>query len=208
MIWVMIIISVRLFLRSDEVINIKFMDFVPELFVYDPVGNLEALAIKIKGKTDTVVYTLLLWKDEKYPELCPVTALLVYIQMAQLEASNIHLFPNKTTLMGAKSNEIIKCHKSENCETCHPRPLLEQVQLQEAGEGDDGTDELIDYDEDPTPPNTQDENHLTEQQRSVISYASFHNTVKKLFTKFLKRLDALFGSHTLRFFFIDFFNFY
>ena len=48
--WVMILISVKLYLRAEEVCTIRLDHFLKEWFVIDEVFNkVKALALKIKG---------------------------------------------------------------------------------------------------------------------------------------------------------------
>jgi len=47
--WVMILISIKLFLRSDELVHIRIQDFVSDLCFEAKDGSISMLGIKVKG---------------------------------------------------------------------------------------------------------------------------------------------------------------
>jgi hypothetical protein len=61
--FVMILISIKLFLRSDEVVRMKICQLVKDVSVVQKCGVVECLAFKVKGKTDKKPVTLALWAD-------------------------------------------------------------------------------------------------------------------------------------------------
>lgn len=77
--YVLILIAIRLFLRSDEVINLSTTEsFLSPLFIRKN-GRIHALAVKVKGKCDGDWKYYYLWMDDKYPSICPVRHLLIYV---------------------------------------------------------------------------------------------------------------------------------
>ena len=92
-----IVVSISLFLRFDDFVDIEISHFEPKLFVFDDMGNIRALCLKVFGKSDSTWTHLMLWRDEEYPELCPVSALLCYIHCAQIKGG--FLFPTEDELI-------------------------------------------------------------------------------------------------------------
>ncbi|KAJ3310170.1 hypothetical protein HDV04_005364 [Boothiomyces sp. JEL0838] len=91
--WVLVLVSIRLFLRSEEAtgeekrvvngvekvvpVGLTMDSFVPSLCIIRD-GILESLAVKVQGKTDKHPVTLQLWRDKLNPELCPIVNLQLY----------------------------------------------------------------------------------------------------------------------------------
>jgi hypothetical protein len=94
--YVLILIAIRLFLRSDEVIHLSTTEsFLPSLFIRKN-GRIHCLAVKVKGKCDGDWKYYYLWMDDKYPSICPVRHLLIYVYVAGIKAGQ--LFPTKAEL--------------------------------------------------------------------------------------------------------------
>ncbi|KAI9356475.1 hypothetical protein DFJ73DRAFT_822672 [Zopfochytrium polystomum] len=96
--WVMMLLSVKLFLRSDEVLNLALDEDVDSknhiLWNNSSLGSdgvLEFLAFKIRGKSDKAPITLLLARDDAFPELCPIRALMHYVHTCNIKKG--FLFP-------------------------------------------------------------------------------------------------------------------
>ena len=98
----MILVGSKLFLRSDELLNLMFSnpenenvinwDLVQVVNVNgSPTGEISAIGFQIKGKTDQVVVNLTLWADKEIPSLCPVRLLLMYLHVSRLKTG--YLFP-------------------------------------------------------------------------------------------------------------------
>jgi hypothetical protein len=68
--YTMILLSIKLFLRSDEVINLKLEDIVKDVCIVKDGGIVEALAFRVQGKSDNVPVILSLWADDSIPEFC------------------------------------------------------------------------------------------------------------------------------------------
>ena len=78
--YVMILLSIKLFLRSNEVVKLKIEDIIKEVSVVSN-GVLECLAFKVQGKTDKKPVTLCLWADHDIPQLCPIRHLMAYLNI-------------------------------------------------------------------------------------------------------------------------------
>jgi hypothetical protein len=98
--WVLLLLSVKLFLRSSEATGDNYDHSQPHLpktptgltiksidtslsVVED--GIIKSLAIVVKGKTDRKECTLMIWRDEARPLLCPIIHLQVYIYLIKLK---------------------------------------------------------------------------------------------------------------------------
>ena len=93
--WVMILISVKLYLRAEEVCTIRLDHFLKEWFVIDEVSNkVKALALKIKGKTDEDWLRFFIYRSDDCPEFCAMRHLLVYLHCCNIEGDSGWLFPN------------------------------------------------------------------------------------------------------------------
>lgn len=91
-IFVMILLSVKLFLRADEICSLKIENFNQDLFVLSEKRFVEGLAVTIQGKSDKVPVTLMIWADQETPKFCPVRHLLVYLNETQITG---YIFPSK-----------------------------------------------------------------------------------------------------------------
>jgi integrase len=90
-IWTMVIMGIKLFLRISELLTIRVEDFDPELMMLQsPSCYVSALAVRIKGKGGDYSW-LSIYLDNKFPELCPVRALLLYISMSGITTG--YIFP-------------------------------------------------------------------------------------------------------------------
>lgn len=85
------LVSIHLFLRHDEFSNIKVNDIQRDLSIFKD-DIIEALAIRVCGKTDKIWRTLILWRKDDVPEFCPIRHVLSYVHLAGIE--NGYLFPN------------------------------------------------------------------------------------------------------------------
>lgn len=87
----MFLISIKLFLRSDEVVQMKFSDIVKDISIVRHDGFLECIAFEVLGKSDKVPVTLSLWADDILPKYCPIRHLLAYLVVAKVQSG--YLFP-------------------------------------------------------------------------------------------------------------------
>ena len=91
--WLMVILGIKLFLRSDEVVKLELSQFRTECAVVDIQNTtVDHLVVWIKGKSDTKAVSLSLWRDDENPEFCPICALLTYLGKANLEGG--YSFPD------------------------------------------------------------------------------------------------------------------
>ncbi|KAI8854957.1 hypothetical protein BC829DRAFT_438824 [Chytridium lagenaria] len=80
----------------DEVINIEFEDIQENLSLITTDLTLESLVIKIQGKSDKSPVYLTLWRDDTFPQLCPIRHLLIYVKLLGVVSG--FLFPDKDQL--------------------------------------------------------------------------------------------------------------
>ena len=95
MIWTMICVGVKLFLRIDEVILMKVEDFNTSYFVVTK-DNVEGLCVKIKGKKEKTALHFMLWDDKDCPDFSPTKAILAWIAYSGIRSGPI--FPTKEQL--------------------------------------------------------------------------------------------------------------
>ena len=119
--WVIILVSVKLFLRAGEATGdvtlesgetiptgLRFESFEPSLTTVE--GSwVKSISVRIKGRTDTTSKIMTLWADDAFPEFCPVRHLLAYIFLIRFEGG--HLFPPKSCL--PKPDELGLVHGRE-----------------------------------------------------------------------------------------------
>ena len=90
-VYTMILIGIRLFLRSDELLNLQFNHVVQKLTVINDQKGVQALAFVVKGKCDKKQVTLMVWANDAHPDICPVRHLLLYIALSG--RTHGYLFP-------------------------------------------------------------------------------------------------------------------
>ena len=82
--WVMILFHIQLFLRSSEGCSMLFDQIVYSLTSLNPeTQEVEAIYVKIKGKSDQSFKLMMIWKNNEVPELCLVRHLLAWIQLSK-----------------------------------------------------------------------------------------------------------------------------
>ena len=82
-VYCMMLVGINLFLRSEELLELKFSSFVPAYTAFHRTNKrIQWLVFKVKGKTDDHEHYLRLWANSCHPELCPVNHLLIYIAMS------------------------------------------------------------------------------------------------------------------------------
>lgn len=92
--WTMILFHIRLFLRSAEGCAFKFDHFLQGLTSVNPISNLvNAIGVKIKGKSDDSFKPFMIWRNDKVPELCLVRQLLAWISLIRDQDSD-YIFPD------------------------------------------------------------------------------------------------------------------
>lgn len=82
-IWVMILIGVHLFLRSDELENMQLNHFLVNLTAKDDLGRVDQLVVSVQGKTEKAQVqapvNLVLYRLDSHPQLCPIRALFLLL---------------------------------------------------------------------------------------------------------------------------------
>lgn len=104
--FVIILIAIKLFLRSDEFLAITGVQILWDLTLINDDNSIESLAIQIQGKTDVRPVVLMLHSDPRLPELCPVKFLMLYLSLINYKCG--FLFPNLNaikTRSGVFTNE-------------------------------------------------------------------------------------------------------
>jgi hypothetical protein len=88
--YTMILLGIKLFLRSSELLSIRMEQFDTSLTVANS-DEVRAIGIWIKGKSDKTKKALYVFKDEACPEFCPLRHLLVYLSVTGIKSGI--LFP-------------------------------------------------------------------------------------------------------------------
>ena len=115
--FVIILLCIKLFLRSNEVVSMSFSHIVSDLSVVR-TGVVECIAFKVKGKTDKRPVTLSLWADNEVPSLCPIRHLLAYVHLTGLKDG--FLFPGNDN--GHISYDQFQSEFQSVCEMLIERP--------------------------------------------------------------------------------------
>lgn len=89
--FVMIIIGIKLFLRADELLNLKIEDFNMDYAIVHP-SEVRAICVSVQGKTDDKPHLLTLFKDDETPEFCPIRALFSHLKTTGIKTG--YLFPS------------------------------------------------------------------------------------------------------------------
>jgi hypothetical protein len=89
-IYTMILLGIKLFLRSNELLGITVEDFKERLYIVNQ-DDVRGIAIGVKGKCDTTRQYLYIWPDDHCPDFCPLRHLLVYVALSRLKEG--FLFP-------------------------------------------------------------------------------------------------------------------
>ena len=89
----MILVSVVLFLRFDEVCDIELSHFEKEMFTVRN-SDIQNLAVYVQGKTDDKQHLLSLVTNKYFFDLDVISTLLIYIAKRKHQSSK-YLFPGK-----------------------------------------------------------------------------------------------------------------
>ena len=77
--WTMMLMSVKLFLRSDEVYDFDEVNFVLALTSLDEDESVGSMVVTVQGKRDVVKAILSIFRDDDVPELCLIRQLLAWL---------------------------------------------------------------------------------------------------------------------------------
>lgn len=146
--YVMILVGIKLFLRAEELLNIKVEDFPPDFQIVNKL-RIKSIAINVQGKSDLNEVHLHLYCDNECTEFCPVRHLLVYMAWSGITSGLIfpdkHFFhkdlkPKRST---KRSNNPLDKYKILYSEwLCNLRRLFKFVLKREVGDGRLGTHTL------------------------------------------------------------------
>ena len=105
--WVMILLAGHLFLRAAEVCSIEILDLYPEEIMFDDSSNIISSGYKsrisieacnvlrmmvVVTRKDKKKYTYQLSRDDRYPKLCIIRALLIYFHTSRYEFTSRYVF--------------------------------------------------------------------------------------------------------------------
>jgi hypothetical protein len=122
--WVIIIVATILFLRHDEFHDIEMKHFKDELFQILP-DRINSLALSVYGKSDKRWLIRRLVADHEYPELSPVSPLLVYTHLIGIKGG--YLFPTAAELQDPPADGIYKTTIDYGVFMSHLQALCELV---------------------------------------------------------------------------------
>jgi hypothetical protein len=91
MLWMIVILGVKVFLRIDEVLELDHEQFLKECFVVKG-SDVESLLTKIKGKRDDNWVHFAIWDDKDCPEFSAARAALLWITLTGIKGG--YLFPS------------------------------------------------------------------------------------------------------------------
>ena len=129
--WVMILLGIKLYLRADELLNMRVEDFIDswagtrmhtegeqpdrksylterQIVFADKVAT---LFCEVQGKTDHIPVMLTLFWDDEYPEFCPIRVLLWYLKIFNIKSG--FLFPPVTELERCRDTPDIEVRCTE-----------------------------------------------------------------------------------------------
>ena len=101
MIWTIILLGIKGFLRIDEALHMKVEDLPQDYFVVTQ-ENVEGLCMKVKGKTDDKVQYLAIWDDAECPDFSASRALLIWLALSGITSG--YLFPNCAQLQNGTTS--------------------------------------------------------------------------------------------------------
>jgi hypothetical protein len=100
MLWTIIILGIKMFLRIEEALELTIEQFVEEYFQVTG-DEVKALCAKIKGKRDDSWLHFMIWNDEDCPEFSASYAVLIWVELAGITSGR--LFPRKEELVHIRS---------------------------------------------------------------------------------------------------------
>ena len=92
MLYTVLLISCHMLLQEDEVGSMMHGTINNDITIIKSNGNVEGIAFQIKGKSDPVPVTLMMWWDHELPEFCPAHHLLAWIWISGITEG--YLFPS------------------------------------------------------------------------------------------------------------------
>ena len=95
MIWTIMLVGIKGFLRIEEALNLEVEDLPQDYFVVTR-ENVEGLCMTVQGKTDEDKQYLAIWDDKECPDLSPSRALLIWLAVTGIKTGK--LFPSEDEL--------------------------------------------------------------------------------------------------------------
>ena len=89
--YVCMLLGIKCFLRYEEFSSMKIDSFCEKMSIVDASGLVQALVIRICGKSDVRDVYMYIWADHQHPEFCPVRHLMVYLYLTGIKSG--FLFP-------------------------------------------------------------------------------------------------------------------
>lgn len=105
MIWTILILSIKLFLRIEEALSLSIESFETDLATKNKF-RVKTLLLKVKGKRDNKYVHLQVYDDEECPELSPVRALMIWLALSGIKGGFI--FPAEELL---RNGSVGLCEK-------------------------------------------------------------------------------------------------
>ena len=90
MIWTIMLVGIKGFLRIEEALNLKVEDLPQDYFVVTQ-HSVEGLCMTVQGKTDQEKQFLAIWDDKECPDFSPARALLIWLALSGITSG--YLFP-------------------------------------------------------------------------------------------------------------------
>jgi hypothetical protein len=109
MLWVMIIVGIKLHLRVEEVITLKYRQLLPQYTMSPNQGNnIDGLCSWISGKCDEGrKINMMIWDDEDCPEFSALRALLLWLAISGIQpddGEDCYIFPAEILLAQRTNN--------------------------------------------------------------------------------------------------------
>jgi hypothetical protein len=99
MLWVIINIACKMYLRCEEVVGMKYSDFLVK-YTMACKARKEAGGVMgtVQGKRDNGPVKLMLWDDEDCPEFSAFRSLMMWLELTGIEGEDAYLFPTMEQL--------------------------------------------------------------------------------------------------------------
>jgi hypothetical protein len=112
MLWTIIILGIKMFLRVKEVLELTVEQFMDEYFQVSE-DSVKGLCAKIQGKRDPKWLYFMIWNDTDCPEFSASNAILIWVGLSGITSGQ--LFPPKEELGNVKSSGHTKNHLAYDC---------------------------------------------------------------------------------------------
>jgi hypothetical protein len=107
--WTMIIVGILLFLRADELLNMTVEHFLMEYTIASQ-STVESVSAEVQGKADPRPVLLSLYRNDEFPEFCPLRAIFTYLKKTGIRSGP--LFP-KTEHLKLYMDDAQKVNSAE-----------------------------------------------------------------------------------------------